>query len=136
MSTEDFSAIAGLLDTYYDGLYHCDIERLRQVLHPAALYACASDGRLLTYDMATYFSVVAQRQSAASQGLAKSRRIVRIEFAGPVTAWVHFACEIHPKRFDDRLTLVKLDGRWIIVSKVFHYETMPVGQRSGGDATL
>lgn len=127
MSSEDFTAIAALLDTYYDGLYHCDIERLQQVLHPAALYACASDGKLLTYDMATYFSVVAQRQSAASQGLAKSSRIVGIEFAGPVTAWVHFECVIPPRRFDDRLTLVKLDGRWQIIAKVFHYETLSVG---------
>ncbi len=132
MSTEDFNAIAGLLDTYYDGLYHCDIERLRQVLHPAALYACASDGKLLTYDMATYFSVVAQRQSAASQGLAKSSRIVRIEFAGPVTAWVHFECTIPPRHFDDRLTLVKLDGRWQIISKVFHYEDLGAGPASSG----
>jgi 4-oxalocrotonate tautomerase len=127
MSAADFKAIGELLDTYYDGLYHCDIERLRQVLHPAALYACASDGKLLTYDMATYFSVVAQRQSAASQGLAKSSRIVRIEFAGPVTAWVHFECVIPPRRFDDRLTLVKLDGRWQIIAKVFHYETLSAG---------
>lgn len=132
MSSEEFTAIAALLDTYYDGLYHCDIERLRQVLHPAALYACASDGKLLTYDMATYFSVVAQRQSAASQGLAKSCRIVRIEFAGPVTAWVHFECAIPPRRFDDRLTLVKLDGRWQIIAKVFHYETLSAAPASGG----
>lgn len=127
MSAADFRDIAELLDTYYDGLYHCDIERLKEVLHPAALYACASDGKLLSYDMVTYFSVVAQRQSAASQGLAKSSRIVRIEFAGPVTAWVHFECVIPPRRFDDRLTLFKLDGRWQIIAKVFHYETLSAG---------
>ncbi len=127
MSAADFRDIAELLDTYYDGLYHCDIERLKEVLHPAALYACASDGKLLSYDMVTYFSVVAQRQSAASQGLAKSSRIVRIEFAGPVTAWVHFECVIPPRKFDDRLTLVKLDGRWQIIAKVFHYETLSAG---------
>ncbi len=127
MSAAEFSAIAGLLDSYYDGLYHCDSEGLRQVLHPAAIYACASDGKLLTYDMATYFAIVAQRQSAASLGLAKSSRIVRIEFAGPVTAWVHFECVIPPRRFDDRLTLVKLDGRWQIIAKVFHYECLNAG---------
>lgn len=127
MSAAEFRDIAELLDTYYDGLYHCDIERLKEVLHPAALYACASDGKLLSYDMATYFSVVAQRQSAASQGLAKSSRIVRIEFAGPVTAWVHFECVIPPRRFDDRLTLFKLDGRWQIIAKVFHYEPLSAG---------
>ncbi|MES2942024.1 MAG: nuclear transport factor 2 family protein, partial [Pseudomonadota bacterium] len=30
---------------------------------------------------------------------------------------------IAPKFFSDFLTLIKLDGRWQIITKVFHYET-------------
>jgi hypothetical protein len=48
--------------------------------------------------------------------------IVSIEFAGPVTAFVHAKCAIGPRYFSDFLTLIRVDGRWQIISKVFHYE--------------
>ncbi|MBA8905093.1 hypothetical protein HNQ95_000861 [Aminobacter ciceronei] len=45
-----------------------------------------------------------------------------IEFAGPVTAFAKLNCAIGRKHFTDFLTLVKLDGRWQIMSKVFHFD--------------
>ncbi|WP_429097677.1 nuclear transport factor 2 family protein [Aminobacter sp. BE322] len=45
-----------------------------------------------------------------------------MEFAGPVTAFVRLNCAIGPKPFTDLLSLVKVDGRWQIVSKVFHFD--------------
>ena len=41
--------------------------------------------------------------------------------AGPVTAFAKVECAIPPKHFTDFLTLVKFEGRWQIVAKVFHY---------------
>lgn len=35
-------------------------------------------------------------------------------------------CSIKPKHFNDLLTLIKVDGHWQIISKVFHYELEPV----------
>ena len=35
--------------------------------------------------------------------------------------FVKAECAIPPKAFIDLLTLVKLEGEWRIVSKVFHY---------------
>jgi hypothetical protein len=43
-------------------------------------------------------------------------------FAGPVTAFVHAKCAIGPKYFTDFLTLIRIDGRWQIIAKVFHYD--------------
>jgi hypothetical protein len=117
-----FDAVIDVLHRYFDGLYHCDTRILRGVFHPAALYACATDGTLLTLDMATYFPIVDKRVSPASQGHARTDRIVSIEFAGPVTAMARVQCSILPKHFIDLLTLVYIDGQWKIISKVFHYE--------------
>jgi len=47
-----------------------------------------------------------------------------IEFAGPVTAFARVECAIAPRFFTDFLTLVQLDGRWQIVSKVFHFDVV------------
>jgi hypothetical protein len=117
-----FDEVVQVLGEYFDGLHHSDTARLRRVFHPQAHYFCATDGTLLHLDMAHYFPVVDKRPSPASQGHARTDRILAIEFAGPVTAFARVECSIPPKDFIDLLTLVKLEGRWQIVSKVFHYD--------------
>ena len=39
-----FSDVTGVVNQYFEGLYRSDSKILRRVFHPAALYACASDG--------------------------------------------------------------------------------------------
>jgi hypothetical protein len=121
-SSDDFQDVAAVLAIYFDGLHFTDSKRLAQVFHPQAQYACVKDGTLLYRDMATYFPVVDARVSPASKGEARRDEIVSIEFAGPVTARTMLHCAIGDRYFTDFLTLIKLDGRWQIMSKVFHYE--------------
>jgi 4-oxalocrotonate tautomerase len=115
--------VACALDDYFDGLHHGDTARLRRIFHPAALYACATDGDLVLRTMEEDFPIVDARPSPASRGEPRRDRIVSIEFAGPATAFARVECAIAPKTFVDFLTLVRL-GRWQILSKVFHYELM------------
>lgn len=122
-TTPDFSGVTAVLGEYFAGLRHSDTARLKRAFHPEAHYFCATDGTLLHLDMAQYFPVVDRRPSPASQGHPPTDRILAIEFAGPVTAFAKVACSIPPRFFTDFLVLLKLDGRWQIVSKVFHYET-------------
>lgn len=117
----EFDGVAAAMALYFDGLHHSDTTRLRQVFHPQARYACATEGTLLHLGMEEYFAIVDKRPSPASRGEARRDRIVGIEFAGPVTAFVKAECAIGAKRFTDFLSFVKLDGRWQIVSKVFHF---------------
>lgn len=117
-----FDAVILVLKNYFEGLYRSDTQILRQVFHPAAIYACATDGTLLTLRMDEYFSIVDKRPSPASRSEARTDRIIAIEFAGPVAALAKVECSIHPKYFTDLLTLIFVDGRWQIISKVFHYE--------------
>lgn len=121
-----FGDVEAVLAAYFEGLYRSDTAILRRVFHPAALYACATDGTLLTLRMDEYFPVVDRRPSPASRGDARTDRIIRIEFVGPVTAQALVQCSILPKHFTDLLTLVHVDGRWQVISKVFHYELEPV----------
>lgn len=120
-----FAAITAVLSEYFDGLYHGDTAKLARVFHPAALYACATDGTLLRLSMDEYFPLVARRPSPASRAEQRHDRILSIELAGPVTAMARVECAIAPKLFTDLLTFVYVDGRWQIMSKVFHYELRP-----------
>lgn len=117
-----YAEVADVLSTYFDGLYHSDIERLRRVFHPRAHYVCATEGTLTYRTMEEYLPIVDARPSPASRGEARADSIVSIEFAGPVTAFARVNCAIGPKYFIDLLTLIRLDGRWQIISKVFHFE--------------
>ena len=117
-----FNAVIAVLHDYFDGLYRSDTKILKKVFHPQAIYACASDGTLLALRMEEYFAVVDQRPSPASRGDARTDRVLSIDFIGPVTAIARVQCSILPKHFTDSLTLVLVDGRWQIISKVFHYE--------------
>jgi hypothetical protein len=121
-NSKAFEAVAHVLRNYFEGLYRCDTQLLRQVFHPAALYACATDGELLTLGMADYFPMVDKRVSPASRGDVRTDRIVSIEFIGPVTALARVQCSILPKHFTDLLSMVYVENRWQIIAKVFHYE--------------
>ena len=114
--------VADVLSMYFDGLYHSDTKRLSNVFHPHAHYVCATDGTLTHRTMEDYFRVVDQRPSPASCGEARADSIVSIEFAGPVTAFARVNCAIGSKYFTDLLTLIHIDGRWQIISKVFHFD--------------
>jgi hypothetical protein len=123
--SEAYGDVAEALGDYFDGLYHSDSARLARILHPQAHYICATEGALTHLTMDRYFPMVDARPSPASSGEPRADRIVSIEFAGPVTAFVRAECAIGPKHFTDLLTLVQLDGRWQIVSKVFHFDLKP-----------
>jgi 4-oxalocrotonate tautomerase len=116
-----FSEVSAALQPYFDGLYESDTRKLAQIFHPAAIYASATSGELLRLDMPEYFKVVDKRPSPASRNEQRRDKIVSIQFAGPATAFVHLNCAIGARYFDDFLTLVRLDGRWQIIAKVFHY---------------
>ena len=116
------AAISEVMSLYFDGLYHSDTQRLAKVFHPRAQYVCATDGTLLHLTMDEYFPVVDQRPSPSSRNEKRQDRIVSIEFAGPVTAFVRAECAIGAKFFTDLLTFICIGGRWQIIAKVFHYD--------------
>lgn len=117
-----FQQVSATLQTYFDGLYECSSKILAKVFHPEAHYYCATEGKLLHLDMGQYFPIVDQRSSPASKKEQRVDKIISIEFAGPVTALARVQCAIQPKYFTDFLTLVFIENRWQIVSKVFHFE--------------
>lgn len=122
-SAADFVAIHSVLQLYFDGLYHSDTKRLAKVFHPQALYATAVGDKPIVWRMDEYFPVVDARPAPAASGQPRTDRVLSIELIGPVTADARLQCSIPPKHFIDLLTLIHVDGRWQVISKVFHYDT-------------
>ncbi|WP_299729612.1 nuclear transport factor 2 family protein [uncultured Tateyamaria sp.] len=115
----DFAAVSDVLGTYFDGLYYADTDRLASVFHPKAIYATADETPLLYRTMDEYFAVVAKRVSSASRNEPRRDVIDAIEFAGENTAFARVRCSIGTKDFIDFLTLVRTDGAWRIMAKIF-----------------
>lgn len=118
----DAAAIHAVLQLYFDGLYHSDTRRLAQVFHPQALYATAVGDQPIVWRMDEYFRVVDARPAPAASGQPRTDRVLSIELIGPVTAHARLQCSIGRKHFIDLLTLIRVDGRWQVIAKVFHYD--------------
>lgn len=117
--TDDFDPIRNLLNDYFDALHHCDVVLLQRVFHPLAIYATADEQPLLVRRMPEYFRVVAARPSPASRGEPRRDHIDAIEMAGDNTAMARVRCSIGRRDFTDFLSLVRTEGRWQVMAKVF-----------------
>jgi 4-oxalocrotonate tautomerase len=122
MSAADFVSIHSVLQLYFDGLHHSDTKRLARVFHPKALYATAVGDQPIVWRMDEYFPVVDARPAPATRLQPRTDLVLSIELIGPVTALAKVRCSIPPKHFIDLLTFIQVDGRWQIISKVFHYD--------------
>lgn len=118
-----FLDVGRLLEEYFLALYASDVALLNDVFHPEAVYACPRDGALTYISMPEYFAILAKRPSPASSVPIDSE-VHAIEFAGPDAAFARVSCTLYPKRFTDFLTVIRVDGKWRILTKVFHYDLL------------
>ncbi|HEY8360181.1 MAG TPA: nuclear transport factor 2 family protein [Ramlibacter sp.] len=124
-SFKAYEDVALTLSKYFDGLYRSDASLLEEIFHPRAQYVTATDGEFLYRTIDEYLPIVDARPSPESRSERRTDKIVSIEFAGPVTSFARVECSIGPKSFTDLLTLIFLiDGRWQIISKVFHFDLL------------
>lgn len=120
----DTELIERLVGQYLDGLYQCDTTLLAKVFHPMAVYATAVGETPLVLRLHEYFPIVAQRDPPARKKAPRREEILSLDVVGPVTAMVKLSCSFFEKDYVDFLTLIKVDERWQIIAKVFHYEPM------------
>jgi hypothetical protein len=110
------------VQAYLDALYFGDVDRFRSVFHPRAQLYSATGGTLVNLTVDAYMDLVAGRPSPEKKGDVRQDEIVSITIASPTTAHARVKDIYLPKRFVDDLTFVLIDGRWQIVSKVWHFE--------------
>lgn len=111
-----------LLTKYFDALYFGDTKLFAAIFHPKARLFSAAGDDFLVMDVAEYLAVVAGRQSPADRNDPRADEIQRIAVPSPTTAHARVREYLLPKHFIDELTLVRVDGQWKIVSKVWHFD--------------
>ena len=113
--------VEALLGRYFDALYTSDAESLGEIMHPKAVYATADEQPPLIRSMADYLPMVAARQSPQSLGEPRQDVIESISLAGDNTAFAQVRCAIGNRQFTDFLSLIRVDGEWLIIAKVFNF---------------
>ena len=114
-----YNEITNALVNYLDGFYEGDTDKLRQVFHPDAHLFSATDGPLVNDDMEAVYARVEARPSPAGKAERRHDRILSIDKSGPEAALAKVQIAIAPKLYTDYLSLLKLDGRWQIISKTY-----------------
>jgi len=122
MSIADRSAIEATIQTYFDGLYEGDTVKLASVFHPTSSLTWDQDDKLMVMSRDAWLQAVRDRPSSKSRELARDDAILLIDQSGPTTAFVKVKCQMPPRYFHDYLNLIKSDGRWVIVQKIYAVE--------------
>ncbi len=121
--SQDRQAIEKAVQTYLDGLYEGDAEKLASVFHPTSALTADLNGELKIVPRDQWLEAVRNRPSPKAQNLSRHDEIVQIDVAGPTTAFVKVKCAIPPRFFTDYLSFLKIDGRWQVAQKIYAAET-------------
>ena len=119
MDDDERAAIEQTIQTYFDGLYDGDADKLASIFHEAAALTYEQDGQVTVLPLAQWLKAVRERPAPKARGLARDDAILLLDQSGPTTALVKVRCQIPPRYFTDYLSLLKIDGRWLVVQKVF-----------------
>lgn len=124
----DHKAVLELIDRYCYGIYHGDIDRLRDVFHKNALLFAEVRGESFCRTIEEYLDIVSNRPSPHALGERFRMRPVSVEVTHEIAiAKVH--CPMFDYNYMDYLSFVRRNGVWRIVNKVF--TDVPVPECAG-----
>ena len=128
-----YQEIAEALATYFDGFYEGDVDKLKRIFHPSAHLFSATDGPLQDDAMVVVYERVGGRANPADTGQQRLDRILSIDKSGAESALAKVQIAIGPKLFTDYLNLLKIDGRWQIISKIYTYVLLAEAQAAAAE---
>jgi hypothetical protein len=110
------AAVRAVVETYLRGLKHNDVESLKQAFWPEAkLFFVKRDGQLGQLTQTQWHAGFAASAGKEEQG---SLRITALDITGDAASVKVF--EDYPTSvYIDYLSLLKLDGHWKIVNKIY-----------------
>lgn len=120
---QDYRAIVEVLNKYNEGLKHAKGSIMKPAFNEqATIFGVGADGKLsggairnLFDDIDSSFRPSPEAQSA----------IVRIEIVGTAASARCDANDVSGLSFTDFFHLLKVDGKWTVISKIYHTHVAP-----------
>jgi len=118
----DEAAIRQTVQYYFDGGKNRDSLTLRKAFHPEARMLFARDGKLVMVPIGEYITRVGSERLKPGEVDSTERKVVSVDVVGDAAI-----AKLELKRpsalLTDYMSLLKVDGRWQIVNKIFTRET-------------
>ena len=131
---QSYAEIERALDTYFDGFFEGDVEKLKRIFHPQCHFYSAADGPLHDDDMLAIYEHVNTRLAPRDRTIPRQDRIFSIDVFGPEAALAKVQIAYGDKLYTDYLTLLQIDGRWQIISKTYTYVLLEAAVAKGAAA--
>jgi hypothetical protein len=118
----DEAAIRQTVQYYFDGGKNRDSLTLRKAFHAEARMLFARDGKLVVVPIGEYITRVGSEPRKPGEVDSTERKVVSVDVVGDAAV-----AKLQLKRpnalITDYMSLLKVDGRWVIVNKIFTRET-------------
>ncbi|CAB4544453.1 MAG: hypothetical protein F2529_03685 [Actinobacteria bacterium] len=112
-------AIEAMLADYFDAMHTQDMEKFDRVFHTNVVLYSAQTGELNRRPYDVYRDAVVNRESPQSKGEARNDKIIMIDEISDTAALAKVQLEMFGGVMQDYLTLIHIDGRWQIISKIW-----------------
>ncbi|MEZ2132622.1 MULTISPECIES: nuclear transport factor 2 family protein [unclassified Sinorhizobium] len=111
-------AVEAVVHLYIEGMAFANETALRKAFHPRASIIGHYDGAVEWLSRDEFIAAIVA-EGAAPPGTQPFMDIMSIDVTGDAAS-VKVADEFAGKRYSDYLSLLKNEGRWTIVNKVYH----------------
>lgn len=112
-------AIEAMLSDYFDAMHTQDMEKFDRVFHKDVVLYSAQTGELNIRPYVIYREAVVNRESPQSKGEARNEKIIMIDEISDTAALAKVQLEMFGGVMQDYLSLIHIDGRWQIISKIW-----------------
>ena len=114
IGAHEFESVISLVQDYCDGLYQGDISKLRSIFHSDVFLKAPG----LRRSLEQWLDAVASRPVPSQQGRSYDFNLLSIEIIKD-QAMVKLECPLFDHLYVDYLGLLKENGRWLIVNKMY-----------------
>lgn len=112
-------AIEAMLSDYFDAMHSQDMQKFDRVFHKDVVLYSAQTGELNIRPYVIYREAVVNRESPQSKGEARNEKILMIDEISDTAALAKVQLEMFGGVMQDYLSLIHIDGRWQIISKIW-----------------
>jgi len=112
-------AIEAMLSDYFDAMHIQDMEKFDRVFHKNVVLYSPQTGELNIRPYDVYRDAVINRPSPQSKGEARRDVVLLLDELSNTSALAKVQLQMMGGIMQDYLTLIYIDGRWQIISKVW-----------------
>lgn len=113
------AGIRELMADYFDVMHTQDMQKFDRVFHPDCVLYGVVDAQLNIRPFDVYRAAVVARKSPAELGETRRDSILDFDQISPDIAWVKPQLQMFGGVMQDYLNLVRLDGKWWIMAKMW-----------------